>query len=35
MRLCIALTGSGGVVVRLSDLGLKGPGFDPRAVPKS
>jgi len=25
----------GGVVVRVSDLGLKDPGFDPRAVPKS
>jgi len=24
-----------GVVVRVSDLGSKGPGFDPRAVPKS
>jgi len=23
------------VVVRKSDLGSKGPGFDPRAVPKS
>jgi len=25
----------GGVVVSVSDLGLKGPGFDPQAVPKS
>jgi len=25
----------GGVVVRVSDLGSKGPGFDPRVVPKS
>jgi len=27
--------GVGGVVVRVSDLGSRGPGFDPRAVPKS
>jgi len=27
--------GSGGVVVKVSDLGSKGPGFDPRMVPKS
>jgi len=27
--------GGGGVVVRVSDLGSKGPGFDTRAVPKS
>jgi len=27
--------GAGGVVVRVSDLGSKGPGFDIRAVPKS
>jgi len=26
---------AGRVVVRMSELGLKGPGFDPRAVPKS
>jgi len=26
---------SGEVVVRVSDLGSKGPGFDPRVVPKS
>jgi len=25
----------GGVVTRVSDLGSKGPGFDPRTVPKS
>jgi len=29
------LEGGGGVVVRVSDLGTKGPGFDPWAVPKS
>jgi len=27
--------GGGGVVVRMSDLGSKGSGFDPRTVPKS
>jgi len=27
--------GSGGVMVIVSDLESKGPGFDPRAVPKS
>jgi len=28
------VAGGGGVVVRVSDLGSKGPGFNPRAVPK-
>jgi len=27
--------GGGRVAVRVSDLGSKGPGFDPRVVPKS
>jgi len=27
--------GRGGVLVKVSDLGSKGHGFDPRAVPKS
>jgi len=31
----LLLLGGGGVVVRLFDLGSKGLGFDPRAVPKS
>jgi len=31
----LKLGGVGRVVVRVSDLGSKGPGFDPRAVPKS
>jgi len=33
--MCPAGSDTGGVVVRVSDLGLKGPGSDPRAVPKS
>jgi len=31
----LPIFGGSGVVVRLSVLGSKGPGFDPRAVPKS
>jgi len=33
--ICVRWGEGGGVVVSVSDLGLKGPGFDPRAVQKS